>query len=150
MNRKNIDWGIDLAATNSTVAVLGKHGTHEDRRLRASLKAELVAAMDSPPEDLPKKVAEVSQLRIRLPREQSWWWVGLNDYLKAQRTEMTNQDLANKWFAHAEKAIANGNVEALKSACRQLWALLPAEEQRRGYGGTATAAKDAVYETSSV
>ena len=56
----------------------------------------------------------------------------------------------NKWFAHAEKAIANGDVEALKSACRQLWALLPAEEQRRGYGGTSIAAKDAAYWASSV
>lgn len=68
---------------------------------------------------------------------------------KANTAEMTNQDQAIKWFANAEKAIANGDVEALKSACRQLCALLPAKEQRHGYGATSIAAKDAVYGASS-
>lgn len=131
-------------------AVVEAHGTDEDRQLWHSLKPELVAAMDGPPEDLRRKIADVSQLRIRLSSEQTWWWVGLHESLESRRAEMADQDLANKWFSHAERAIASGDLEALKSACRQLWALLPVEEQQRGYGGTTILAKDAAYGSSSV
>lgn len=130
--------------------VIEAYGTDEDRQLWHSLKAELLAALNGPPDDLRKKIDDAYSLRIRLSREQMWWWVGLHEYLKARRIDMADQDLANKWFTHAERAIAAGDLEALKSGCRQLWALLPVEEQQRGYGGTTILAKDVAYGSSSI
>jgi molecular chaperone DnaK len=130
--------------------IVEAHGTDGDHQFWQSLRAELIAALDGPREDLRKKIDDAYDLRIRLSREQMWWWVGLHEYLRARRTDMANQDFANKWFTHAERAIVNGDFEALKSGCRQLWALLPVEEQQRGYGGTTILAKDAAYGSSSV
>jgi hypothetical protein len=118
--------------------------------LWGALKVELIAALDGSPEDLDRKVEEANDLRMRLSRDQMWWWVGLYEYLGAHRSEIADQDAANKWFTHAERAISSGDFEALKSGCRQLWALLPVEEQQRGYGGTTILAKDAAYGSSSV
>lgn len=136
MNRINIDLGIDLGTTNNSVAVLGKRGPVVIRNREGS-------------EITPSAVHIHSSTEIQIGKSANERYTrDISE--KANTAEMTNQDRANKWFAHAEKAIANGDFEALKSACRQLWALLPAEEQRRGYGGTSIAAKDPAYWASSV
>lgn len=49
---------------------------------------------------------------------------------------MSDRAQAQLWFTHADRAINNGDVEALKSACNQLRGLLPILDERRGYGGT--------------
>jgi hypothetical protein len=52
---------------------------------------------------------------------------------------MTDPNLADRYIAQGLRAVNNGDVEQLKTACRQLFALLPPEKQEeapRGYGGT--------------
>jgi molecular chaperone DnaK len=122
--------------------VVKAHGSVEDQEYWARLKPELEAAIDGPVEDLPRKIREVYDLRWRLCWDQPWWWIGVRDYLETRRPEMIDQDVANKWFTHAERATASNDLEALRSACRQLWTLLPVEEQERGYGGLTMLAKE--------
>jgi molecular chaperone DnaK len=132
--RQEIEWADE---------VVKAHGSAEDQQYWTRLKLELEAAIEGPVGDLRRKVSEVYQLRLRLCWDQAWWWIGMKDYLETRRSEMCDQNAANKWFMHAERAVANNDLEALRSACRQLWTLLPAEEQERGYGGVTMLAKDA-------
>ena len=129
--------------------VVEAHGTPEDRNLWSALKAELIAAMEGSPEDLRRRIEGASHLRGRLSAGQMWWWLGVYKYLGTRRPEMADQNAANKWFPHVERSISNGDFEALKSGCRQLWALLPMEEQQRGYGGTTILAEDHTFRSSS-
>jgi molecular chaperone DnaK len=125
------------------------HGSQEDQRNWELLKQTINKAMDGDPEALRQKVAAAYDMRIGLAVGQPWWWVRLYEYLETRRQDMTDSELASTWFPHVEAAIANGDFDGLKSGCRQLWALLPIEEQQRGYGGT-TIAKSAASASSSV
>jgi len=48
---------------------------------------------------------------------------------------MLDQAQAKLWFSHADRAINNNDIEALRTACTQLLSLLPKQQQKRGYGG---------------
>jgi molecular chaperone DnaK len=127
-----------------TEEVVQAHGSPDDQRNWALLKQDISRALDDDPQNLREKVESAHEMRMRLSVAQEWWWVDLYEYLKTRRSDMSDSELANRWFPHVEGAIANGDFEALKSGCRQLWALLPVEEQRRGYGGTTIAKSTAL------
>jgi len=111
-------------------------GTPEEQKLYALLKQELDAAVHGDAVILKKKIENVFQLRIKLLARTPEYWVGSRDYLLERQSEMTDHAQAQLWFAHAARAINNNDLDALKSACNQLWGLLPMANQFRGYGGS--------------
>ena len=133
-----------------TEEIVQAHGTSEDKRNWELLKQDIIRSLDGNPEDLRQKVSSANDMRMRLSVDQMWWWVGLQEYLASRRHELADQQLADRWFAHNQRAITNGDFEALKAGCRNLWALLPVEEQTRGYGGTTIRAGSGMRGASSV
>lgn len=133
-----------------TEEIVQAHGTSEDQRNWALLKQDIIRSLDGNPDDLRQKVSTAYDMRMKLSVDQLWWWVGLHEYLTSRRHELTDQQLADRWFAHNQRAITNGDFEALKAGCRNLWALLPVEEQTRGYGGSTIRAGSGMRGASSV
>lgn len=121
----------------------------DDRHRGELLISELDGAIDGDPEELRRKIDELNSFRMSVAMGQMEWWLGMHSYLLARRAELNDQDAANKWLVQAERSVAGGDFEALKAACRQLWALLPADEQQRGYGGNTFISKDASMGTSA-
>jgi len=112
------------------------HGTSEEQKRYELLKREVEAAMNGDASILEKKIANLFQFRLTILTRTPEWWVGYRDYLLERRKEMSDRAQAQLWFSHADRAINTGDVEALKSACNQLRALLPTADQLHGYGGT--------------
>jgi molecular chaperone DnaK len=112
-----------------------KSAPAEDQRLFAQLRPELELAINGDVATLRAKVEQMFQLRIRIMARSPEYWIGYHNYLVERKSEMVDQTQAKLWFAHADRAINAGDVEALKTACRQLWTLVPREIETRGYGG---------------
>ena len=118
--------------------------TPEDRKDFSLLKPELESAMHGDIETLRRLLGRMFQLRVRIMERTPEWWVGYRDYLLERKGEMVDQTQAKLWFSHADRAINAGDIEALKTACRQLWSLLPKQLQARGYGGGTVRARGTV------
>jgi hypothetical protein len=87
-------------------------------------------------ESLRRKIDDINELRLRIEVRTPDFWLGYRDYLLERQANMADQAQAKLWFTHADRAINSGDLEALKTACNQLWALLPKSEQaQKGYGG---------------
>ena len=112
------------------------HGTSEEQIRFEQLKDETETAMHGDDATLQKKIANLFKFRIGILMRTPEYWLGYRDYLLERQAEMSDIAQAQLWFSHADRAINNGDVEALKSACTQLHALLPMGDQQRGYGGT--------------
>jgi len=112
------------------------NGTSEEQARYQLLKQELEAALHGDAATLEKKIANLFQFRVGILARTPEYWIGYRDYLLDRQAEMSDPAQAQLWFSHADRAINNGDVEALKSACNQLRALLPLVDERRGYGGT--------------
>ena len=111
------------------------NGTDEDRKSFGLLRPELEAAIHGDIETLQRKVDEMFRLRLRVITRSPEYWIGYRDYLLERQSQMHDQTQAKLWFSHADRAINGGDVDSLKTACSQLWSLLPKEQQKRGYGG---------------
>jgi molecular chaperone DnaK len=116
-------------------AEITQGATPEDQKAFSLLKPELEGAIYGDLETLRRKVDEMSQLRFRVLARTPEYWIHYRDYLLEHDDEMLDQAQAKLWFSHADRAINNGDIEALRTACRQLWSLLPKQQQLRGYGG---------------
>jgi molecular chaperone DnaK len=109
--------------------------TAEDKKDFALLRPELEAVINGDIETLRRKVDAMFQLRVRVVSRTAEYWVGYRDYLLKRKGEMLDQAQAKLWFSHADRAINNNDIEALRTACTQLLSLLPKQQQKRGYGG---------------
>jgi molecular chaperone DnaK len=109
--------------------------TAEEKKQFALLRPEVEAAVHGDVETLRRKVQEVFQLRVRVLARSPEYWVGYRDYLLERRDGMLDQAQAKLWFSHADRAINNDDIDALRTACNQLWSLLPKQQQTHGYGG---------------
>jgi molecular chaperone DnaK len=114
---------------------LEAHGTAEDQSLAQLLIQEVELAIRADDTTLERKIVKLFQFRIRILMRTPGYWVGYRDYLLDRKTEMLDATQAELWFSHAGRAINNGDIEALRSACNQLRALLPVVHDVRGYGG---------------
>ena len=123
-----------------TQALLEQVGTDEDRHKFVELKRQVDNALDTDPNTLRKAIDALSKFRFQLWLRTPDYWLGYREYLAGERDKMLDPTQADRWLVHAERAVANGDMEALKSACRQLYALLPRDEQT-GYGGTTVRAR---------
>jgi molecular chaperone DnaK len=111
------------------------NGTADDRKAFDLLRPELETATHGDIETLRLKVDEMFQLRLRVITRSPEYWIGYRDYLLERQSQMQDQTQAKLWFSHADRAINDGDVDSLKTACSQLWSLLPKAQQKRGYGG---------------
>jgi molecular chaperone DnaK len=99
------------------------------------LRPEVEAAMNGSTEVLRRKVDEMYQLRMRIFGDNPDFWIGYRDYLLERRGQMLDATQAQLWFQHADRAIISNNIDALRTAIHQLVALLPKQQEARGYGG---------------
>jgi hypothetical protein len=116
--------------------------TAEEQKQFALLRPELESAMHGDTETLRRKVEQMWNLRIRILARAPDYWIGYRNYLLERKAEMSDQAQAKLWFSHADRAINSGDLDSLKTACRQLMALLPQQVQTRGYGGGTVRARN--------
>lgn len=124
---------------SKTGELINTHGKSEDKRAFSALETEIKAAISARDKDLlNRKLGEMEGLGIRLLIERPEFWVGYLEYMVEQRPLMTDKSMADQLIAQGSRSIKNNDLEGLKSAVRQLIALLPIAEQERarGYGGT--------------
>ena len=107
----------------------------------ALLRPEVEVAMNGNADILRRKVNDMYELRMRISADSPDFWIGNRDYLLAHKGEMLDQTQATLWFQHADRAINSNNIDGLRTACRQLWALMPRAQQARGYGGSTVRAR---------
>jgi molecular chaperone DnaK len=101
----------------------------------ALLRPEVEAAINGSSDVLRRKINDMCELRMRILGDNPDYWIGNRDYLLVRKGEMLDQTQATLWFQHADRAINSNNIDGLRTACRQLWALMPRAQQARGYGG---------------
>jgi molecular chaperone DnaK len=123
-----------------TQEVVKQFGKSSDRETATALEKEIQESIKShDPDLLRQRVGELSSLHYRILREQPGFWVGFLENLEAKRSVMKDKDQADTLINMGRKAINSNDVEGLKSAVRQLLALLPAAQQeavRQGFGST--------------
>jgi len=119
-----------------TTEAIEAHGNHDEKLQFEELKKDVTNAINGDASTLETKTAKLFQLRIRILARTPEYWIGYKEYLVERRAAMTDQSQAQMWFNHADKAISNNDLEALKSACTQLRSLLPIVDDFQGYGGT--------------
>jgi hypothetical protein len=121
-----------------TESIAEEHGDAEDKAKLPVLRGSVEAAIQARDAGtLREKIEELNAIRFPLLLAQPGWWVGYFSYLKEQRASMAQETLADQLTAQGDRAIAAGDLEAMKNVCQQLVNLLPKDEQdkARGYGG---------------
>jgi molecular chaperone DnaK len=118
-----------------------ENASAQHQKAFALLRPEVEAAMNGSSDVLRRKINDMYELRMRILEDNPDWWIGNRDYLLVRKGEMLDQTQATLWFQHADRAINSNNIDGLRTACRQLWALMPRAQQARGYGGSTVRAR---------
>jgi molecular chaperone DnaK len=118
-----------------------ENASAQHQKAFALLRPEVEAAMNESSDVLRRKINDMYELRMRILEDNPDWWIGNRDYLLVRKGEMLDQTQATLWFQHADRAINSNNIDGLRTACRQLWALMPRAQQARGYGGSTVRAR---------
>jgi molecular chaperone DnaK len=105
------------------------------QRAFSLLRPEVESAINGSLDVLRRKVNDMYELRMRILEDNPDFWIANRDHLLLRKAELLDQTQAQLWFQHADRAINSNNTDALRTACRQLWALMPRAQQARGYGG---------------
>lgn len=128
------------AEIKDTDDVVRKFGKSEDRALATTLEREAREAIKTHDSDvLKQKTGEITGLYLRIMRDQPGWWVGMLEHLEGRKGDMRSRGDAEALFNQGRKAINSNDVDGLRSAVRQLLALLPPAQQEefsRGFGST--------------
>ena len=119
---QEIKWANDVSQ---------KYGKGDDKQVVATLEREIRETIKTRDTDLlRRKVDELSVARRGILREQPAWWVGLfEDLRNNHRSKIRDTQQADALFNMGQRAIQTGDVPGLRSACQQLIALLPQEQQ---------------------
>ena len=126
----------------ATREVVEANGEPEERERLEELAADVDRAIsDERIEFLRTRTEDLRALGNHVVVRQPSFWVGFLEYLQQQRGQMREQAAAERLFVQAQRAMNNNDLEALKAAVRQLYSLLPPDEQeaaeaRGGFGGT--------------
>jgi hypothetical protein len=119
--------------------IAGQYGKPGEKQSVATLEREIRATIDTrDPDVLRRKVEELRTVKFQILRGQQAWWVGLFEDLRTNhRTRMRDGQQADDLFNLGQRAIQSGDVPGLQSAVRQLFSLLPQEQQiAAGVGST--------------
>ena len=139
-----LEWPVLLVQAENELKdakkIINEYGDAKHRQDLQVLEKETRHAIDvRDPDLLRSKIQEVSGLNSRILHEQPGFWVGMLRLLEERKATMQDASQTDQYFDHAQRAINSNDLEALKSAVRQLIGQLPAEEQQefaKGFGST--------------
>jgi molecular chaperone DnaK len=117
-----------------------EYGKSADKQQATTLERATQQAMQTRDANLlRRKITDVGRLRMRVLQDQPGFWVGLLRHLEEHRSSMRDQAQAEQWIGQANRAIHNNDARGLEAAVRQLYSLLPRDQQQRldkGYRST--------------
>jgi molecular chaperone DnaK len=116
---------------------VASHGNPDEQGRLRILESELNSAIEARDEDLVKRRKEqIIALGFQVLDRQPGVWVARLEYLEqpAQRAKMRDPAMAEQLYAQGHRAINNNDLEGLKAAVRQLWSLLPPDDEERARG----------------
>ncbi|MHB2149965.1 Hsp70 family protein [Calditrichota bacterium LG25] len=114
----------------NTEEIVTKYGNTSEKQAFLVLEEELNHAMRShEPDLLRQKIDQMEDLRFAILREQPGFWVSWFEYLVEMDDKMTDHLRAKELIAEGRRAIANNDLERLKSTVKQLISLLPPDQQ---------------------
>jgi len=126
-----IEWSRDI---------VDKLGDKDAQRNFSSLESETRKAIASRDADLlRRKIEEVYDLGISIWSSHPSYWIEFFRHLAEERKpHMRDQALAEQFIVQGRRAIDADDLKVLVAVVRQLYDLLPPDEQQaaRGYGGT--------------
>jgi molecular chaperone DnaK len=131
-----LEWPSLVAETSKNRAdaeqlVASKHADASDKSSFTRLCEDHQRALAMKSSDLLRRVcSEFDDLCYAILHKDPGYWVSVFENLGKHRSKMTDQQLAADLFAQGRRSIDNGDVDGLKSAVRQLWKLLPRDQQR--------------------
>ena len=138
-----LEWPTVLAAAEQEIGfandIAQQYGKPNEKQAVTTLAREVRETIQTHDADLlRRKVEELRSVKFQILRAQPAWWVGLLENLdKNDRPRMRDGHQADALFNMGRRAIQTGDVPGLQSAVRQLFALLPQEQQvAAGVGST--------------
>jgi len=139
-----LEWPALISESREKLGELQKvadQDGNEQQRRKAEDFADDVEEIISErkPEQLRKKIEQMTRLYYEIVMAQPGWWVSRFQLLEKQQQKMTDQSRAARLFDQGRECIAKNNFTGLQNVVRQLWELLPNDEDDggpRGYGAT--------------
>jgi molecular chaperone DnaK len=126
--------------TELTTALVQQVGEPTDIALVQSLEADVQKAVAAgTPAHLRGKLDEVRALYFRLLRDQPAFWIDLLAYLRDNSSTIAFVEQRDRLFTLADKAVSDNDLPTLQAAVRQLYQLLPADQQAdatKAFGST--------------
>jgi molecular chaperone DnaK len=116
-----------------TEEVVNKWGKPNDQPKFRMLLAELKTTMEARvlnPFDFNRRIENLDELRVGILRSKDEWWLDYLARLEERKEDMTNPALVEQLFAQARRSINNNDIDGVKSACHQLYQLLPVRQQQ--------------------
>jgi len=123
----------------STRQVVDENGTAEEKQNLQTLENGMQKAIDSgDPDILREHIEQIRSIGMQIVLRKPEIWIYWLQDLEKQTASMTDVAQAERLFEQGRRAVNNEDLESLKAAVQQLFALLPREQQDevRGYGGT--------------
>ncbi len=139
-----ITWPVLVAEAEGQIAsgreAVEQYGNADDGDGFSRLEADTRKALASrDPDAVQQKLGNMGQLVVQVLMRHPGWWVAQLEYLETEcKGSMSDQSEAESLFTQARMAIANQDLDGLRSAVQRLYALLPSAmaEQLRGYRST--------------
>lgn len=138
-----IKWPALVAEAEQSIVdtrkVVDDFGQGDDRTKFNSLERETraaIAAQDG--ELLQQKIDQMNSLYWQIALAQNGTWVALLQQIEANKSELRDPAYAEQLFQQGHRAIDNNDIEGLRSAVRQLYALRPGPPPawvKEGYRG---------------
>jgi molecular chaperone DnaK len=111
--------------------VNGKYGDSKDKEKFAFNENEIRQAIKlKDPDLLQNKINIMYSLYFTVVEKDPGHWVGMFNYMKEHKNEMTNVSEADQLISKGDRAINNNDLESLKSAVNMLFRLLPPSKQQ--------------------
>ena len=107
----------------------GKGSDKEKAQLLEKELRKIIDARTKEPDLLQRQTDEIYDFHTDIRRLQPGFWLYYLEYEKERKERMKDKAEAETLFAQAERAIAKDDFDGLRSAVRQLWALLPMQDQ---------------------
>ena len=102
------------------------HGTPAEKQRAGLLRRSVTRALENAQAAaLQEHVEGLRDQTFAVLQRQQVWWVQWLEYLEARRDQMGDDALAARLLAQGHKGIEANDIEMLKVAVRQLFALLP-------------------------
>jgi molecular chaperone DnaK len=126
--------------TRETRELVSETKNPADRKLADSLEQDLQQALDGgDAEHLRKKIEALRGFHVRVLQEQPTFWIDFLEYLKSARDAIAPAGQRDQLFARADKAIRDNDLTVLQASVRQLFGMLPEEQQAeasKAFGST--------------